>query len=62
MKPAISIDELLELTAQDRSSLEPLKSRLKEFSGGDPNRLRDIKSRCDYFIMMHKKRTGLPDN
>ncbi len=50
----ISIDELLALTAQNRSSREPLKNRLKEFAGGDSQRIKDLKSRCDYFIMMHK--------
>lgn len=50
----ISMDELFELIKQDRITLKPLKSRLKDFANGDPQRIRDIKSRCDYFIMTHK--------
>lgn len=50
----LSLDELLELTQQDRSSLKLLQDRLFAFANGDPERIKGILFRCDYFIMLHK--------
>ena len=50
----LSLDELLELTQQDRSSLKLLRDRLFAFANGDPERIKSILFRCDYFIMLHK--------
>ena len=50
----ITMDELLELTQQDRISRKLLKDRLVEFANGDPQKIKDILFRCDYSIMLHK--------
>jgi hypothetical protein len=50
----ITLDELLELTRQDRISRKPLMDRLAEFANGDPERIKGILFRCDYSIMSHK--------
>jgi len=50
----ISLDELLALTQQDRINHKPLRDRLIEFAGGDPEKIKGILFRCDYAIMTHK--------
>lgn len=50
----LSMDELLELTQQDRINLKPLKDRLIAFANGDPEKIQGILFRCDYFIMTHQ--------
>ena len=50
----ISLDELLALTQRDKINRKPLKDRLVEFANGDPEKIKGILFRCDYFIMLHK--------
>ncbi len=50
----LTMDELLALTQQDRINRKPLRDRLAQFANGDPEKIKGILSRCDYFIMLHK--------
>lgn len=50
----LSLDELLALIQLDRNSRKPLRDRLIAFADGDPEKIKGILSRCDYFIMLHK--------